>query len=308
MSAGKMHADEIDTDAGLVRRLLAAQFPQWAGLPITPVALAGTQHALYRLGDARVARLPRVGSSTGQLDKEFAWLPKLAPHLPLSIPVPLVLGVPSEDYPWRWSIYSWLAGENATVARIADLDQAAYDLARFITALRRIDPADGPPPGEHNFFRGAALATRDAAVRAALAQMRGMLDTDAAAAAWQACLQAPEWSGPSAWIHGDLQPLNLLVLEGRISGIIDFGGLGVGDPATDLMVAWHLLATESRTVFRAALAADGMVDDAMWTRGRGWALSMGLIALPYYRITNPGLADVARRTIAEVLADYAHST
>lgn len=304
MPANKMHADEIDTDATLVRRLLATQFPQWAGLPITPVAAAGTQHALYRLGGAMVVRLPRVCSSAGQLDKEFQWLPRLAPHLPLPVPSPLALGAPGVGYPWRWSIYSWLAGANATAARIADLDQAARDLARFIAALRQINPAGGPLPGEHNFFRGAPLTTRDAAVRAALAQLHGVLDTDVADTAWQDCLQAPEWSGPPAWIHGDLQPLNLLVHAGRLSGIIDFGGLGVGDPATDLMVAWHLLTAASRAIFRAALAAEGMVDGAMWARGRGWALSIGLIALPYYHITNPGLANVARRTIAEVLADH----
>lgn len=298
----KMHDDERETDVALVRRLLAAQFPQWAALPITPASSTGTDNALYRLGGELVVRLPRIEDATGQADKEFAWLPRLAPHLPLAIPVPLALGTPGEGYPWRWSVYRWLDGEDATRARIADLGQAARELARFIAALRRLAVAGWPPPGPPASFRGTPLATRDDATRAAIASLAGLLDTGtckAASAAWDAALQVPAWDGTPVWIHADLQPLNLLVQRGRLSAVIDFGGLGTGDPACDLIVAWNFLTAESREVFRDALA----VDDATWARGRGWALSIGLIALPYYADTNPALAGIARRSIDAVLRD-----
>lgn len=303
MPAGKMHADEVETDVSLVGRLLAAQFPQWADLPIEPVPSAGTDNALYRLGDDMAVRLPRIHWAVGQVEKECQWLPKLAPHLPLAIPVPLAKGTPAEGYPWDWSVYRWLEGENATLDRIADPTQAATDLARFVAALQRIDPTGGPPSGPHNFFRGVPLAMRDAPTRDALASLRGTMDTDAATAAWEAALRAPVWHGPPVWVHGDLQSGNLLAVQGRLSAVIDFGGLGVGDPACDLIVAWNLFSAETRAVFRATLS----VDEATWARGRGWALSVGLIALPYYRDTNPVLADIARHAIEEVLADHQRS-
>jgi len=226
-----------------------------------------------------------------------------APHLPLTIPVPLAKGPPGEGCPWHWSIYRWLEGENATIERIVDPGQAARDLAHFITSLQQIDPMHGPPPGSHNSFRGEPLALRDSETRAAIATLHSTLDADAATAAWEAALQAPAWDGPPVWIHGDLQSGNLLVERGRLSAVIDFGCLGVGDPACDVMTAWLFLSAETRDLFRAAMP----VDDATWARGRGWALSVGLIALPYYQSTNPVLAGIARRAIAEVLADHEHA-
>jgi aminoglycoside phosphotransferase (APT) family kinase protein len=303
MSAGKMHIDEVDVDVALVGRLLAAQFPQWADLPIEPVHSAGTDNAIYRVGDVLAVRLPRRQGVSRQVDKEQQWLPRLAPHLPLAIPLPLALGRPDEDYPWQWSVYQWLAGENATTFRIVDEGQAARDLAHFIAALQRIDPTAGPPSGPQNFFRGVPLAMRDAPTRAAISELSGMLDTIALTTAWEAALHAPVWDGPPVWIHGDLSPLNLLVQQGQLSAVIDFGGLSVGDPACDLIVAWNLLSAQTRDVLRAAL----QVDDATWARGRGWALSVGLIALPYYQSTNPVLAGIARRAIEEVLADQKHA-
>jgi aminoglycoside phosphotransferase (APT) family kinase protein len=211
------------------------------------------------------------------------------------------MGVPGEGYPWQWSVYRWLAGEDATIGRIADARQAARDLAHFVAALHQIDTMGWPPPGPPDSFRGAPLATRDAPTRAALAALEGVLDARAATSAWEAALAAPAWDGPLVWIHADLQPLNLLVEQGRLSAVIDFGGLGMGEPATDLIVAWNLLSAEARRIFREALA----VDDATWARGRGWALSTGLISLASYAITNPVLAGIGRRSIAEVLADQA---
>jgi len=299
MSAGKMHVDEVDADVPLVCRLLTAQFPQWADLPIEPVHAAETDNAIYRLGSDMAVRLPRIEGATGQVDKEHRWLPRLAPLLPLAIPAPLAKGAPGEGHPWQWSVYRWLAGEHATSERIADLRKAARDLAQFVAALQRIDPTGGPLPGAHNSFRGVPLSMRDAETRAAIASLAGMLDTGAVTAAWDAALQAPAWHGPPVWIHGDLLPLNLLVERGRLSAVIDFGCLGLGDPACDLMVAWTFLDAQTRAVFRAALPDD----DVTWARGRGWALSFGLIALPYYQSTNPVLAGIARRAIDEALAD-----
>lgn len=295
-------ANKMEIDAALVKRLIAAQFPQWAGHTIRPVESAGTDNAIYRLGEDMAVRLPRVEWAIGQVEKEQRWLPKLAPLLPLSIPAPLAMGVPDEGYPWRWSVYRWLGGENATIGRIDNPPQAALALARFVASLWRIDPAEGPPPGPHNSERGVPLARRDASVRNAISGLNNRIDTGTATAAWELSLQAPVWQGKAVWLHGDLHPGNLLVDQGRLQAVIDFGTLGVGDPACDLMVAWTLFSAESRDVFRAALP----VDDATWTRGRGWALSFGLIAYAYYLDTNPVLARISRRTINEVLAE--HST
>lgn len=299
MSTGKMHDDEVNIPESLVRLLLVEQFPRWAQLPLKRVRSSGTDNAIYRLGDDMAVRLPRILAATGQLDKEMQWLPKFAPYLPLAIPVPLAKGEPGADYPWHWSIYRWLEGENATFEHLIDVNQTARDLAQFIAALQSIDPTGGPLPGAHNFFRGEPLVMRDAETRAAIASLDGMLDASALTGAWEAALHAPAWDGQPVWIHGDLQSGNLLVRQGRLRAVIDFGGLGVGDPACDLQVAWNFFTAETREVFRAALR----VDDAMWARGRGWALSVGLIALPYYQNTNPVLAGTARRAIEEVLAD-----
>jgi aminoglycoside phosphotransferase (APT) family kinase protein len=297
-----MHPDELPIDGALVRRLLAAQFPEWADLPLKPFPSAGSDNAMYRLGDDMVVRLPRrSGRTVESLDKECLWLPRLAPRLPLAVPLPLAKGVPAEGYPCRWAVYRWLEGETATIERLADARQTATDLAAFLAALQRIDPTGGPPPpGEHNFFRGVPLAMRDEAVRGAIAALDGEMDVGAVCAAWEAALEAPEWEGPPVWIHGDFCDGNLLVERGRLSAVIDWGGLAVGDPACDLMVAWSFLPTDAREVFRTALS----VDDATWARGRGWALSVALIALPYYWTTNPVRVAYSWHRIGEVLADH----
>jgi aminoglycoside phosphotransferase (APT) family kinase protein len=243
-----------------------------------------------------VVRLPRIDWAIGDVDKDVRWLPALAPLLPLAIPVPLVKGVPGEGYPWEWGVYRWLEGENPTVGGVADADSLARDLARFVEALHRIDPAGGP-----RATRGVPLAMPDEPTRAALAALQGTIDTDAATAAWDAALRTPEWSSRPVWVHGDLSPGNLLLQGGRLTGVIDFAGLGVGDPACDLIVAWNLLPADARSVFRGELG----IDDATWARGRGWALSVALIQLPYYRDTNPALAANARHVIGEVLPEYA---
>jgi aminoglycoside phosphotransferase (APT) family kinase protein len=295
-----MHADELETDASLVARLLAGQFPEWASLRIEPVSPLGTDNALYRLGEDMVVRLPRRERTVRTLEKERRWLPKLGPLLPLGVPVPLADGMPAEGYPWKWCVYEWLDGENATIERIDDPAQAALDLAAFLTALQRIDPKGGPAPGEHNFFRGEPLGRRDQATRAAIASLSGALDAEAVTGAWEAALAAPEWEQAPVWVHGDLDARNLLAAEGRLCGVVDFGSLGVGDPACDVMVAWKMLPPDTRDIFRTALS----VDDATWARGRGWTLTQAVVALAYYTMeTNPVLVREARRWLVEVLAD-----
>ncbi len=295
MSGPRMHADEVDIDTSLVRRLLAAQFPQWADRRLERIPSAGTVNAVYRLGDDLAVRLPRIDGGVDDLVREGDWLPRLAPGLPLDVPEPLGMGRPAEGFPFPWAVCRWVRGEHAAVRELADPRAAAVDLARFVEAIRRNDP-EGAPPG----YRGGPLAQRDDGVRSAIAQSCDLVDTRAVTAAWESALGAPEWDGPPTWSHGDLLPGNLLANEGRLSAVLDFGCMGVGDPACDAMVAWSYLDGGTRPVFRAELG----VDDAMWRRARGWALVVGIVALPYYQHTNPEFAGVARRAIDEVLADH----
>ncbi|MEU3778305.1 aminoglycoside phosphotransferase family protein [Streptomyces sp. NPDC032472] len=299
MPAGKMHADEPDIDAPLVQRLIAAQFPHWAALPVKPVDSVGTSNAMYRLGEDMVVRLPRVAGAAEDAETEHTWLPRLAPSLPVAVPEPLGKGAPGEGYPWRWSVFRWLDGENPVRGRIAEPGRLAQDLAAFVTALHRIDPTGGPTS-----FRGGSLAERDGSTRRAIAALRGSLDAGAVTAAWDADRQAPAWAGPAVWIHADLQPGNLLVAGGGLSAVIDFECLGLGDPAVDLITAWYVVPREARDTFRAAARAD----DAAWARGRGWALSVALMEADYYGETNPAMAATARYVIGEVLADHAGRT
>lgn len=299
MASGKMHADEIDIDETLVRSLIMEQFPQWAALPIQRVPSAGTDNAMYRLGEVMAVRLPRIPRTATQTEKEQQWLPRLAPFLPFAIPIPLAYGEPGAGYPLKWSVYQWLEGETATPDQITDPTQLAGDVAAFISALQQIDATEGPLPGDHNFGRGVPLASRDAQTRAAISQLHGMVDVDAVIKCWEDALRTPTWNRPPVWLHGDLKLDNLLFQHGHLSAVIDFGGLGIGDPACDLQIAWNLFKDEARAAFKETL----QVDDATWARGRGWALSVALIALPYYQHTNPTLAGLSRRTIAAVLAD-----
>jgi aminoglycoside phosphotransferase (APT) family kinase protein len=199
-------------------------------------------------------------------------LPYLAPRLPLPIPHPLVVGAPAFGYPWHWSIYQWIDGENATLESIADLHRFANDLARFLTALYAIDPSDGPPPGPHNFYRGAPLSVYDSETRHALNVLKDIVDVDAATTIWDSSLST-SWQNSPVWLHGDVSPSNLLVRDGLLSAVIDFGSSGVGDPACDLSIAWTLFAGESRKAFRSALS----LDNDTWKRGRGWAVWKALI-------------------------------
>ena len=240
--------------------------------------------------------------SVAQVEKEHRWLPKLAPLLPLPIPVPLAQGAPNHGYPWPWSVYRWLEGENATLERIADLPEFAISLAKFLLALQRIDALDGPPAGEHNFFRGGPLTTYDAETRETIGELAGEVNTDAPTEVWEAALNAT-WRGAPVWVHGDVAPGNLLVKNGRLNAVIDFGCSGVGDPACDLVMAWTFFSGENREAFRATLG----LDHGTWARARGWALWKALITLAEHLHSNPAKSSEARRIIAEILADHKRS-
>lgn len=289
--------DRVDVDGPLVGRLIGNQFPRWAGLPITRVRSAGTDNAMYRLGEDMVVRLPLVPGAVESIATEQRWLPRLAPSLPLAVPVPLGHGVPDDGFPYPWSVYRWLDGENAVDEPITDLPDAAIRLGRFVAALRRFDGAAGQPS-----FRGIPVGTRDRDVRAAIRALGadGTVDVDVAIAAWNTALAAPGWGGAPVWVHADLHPANLLVRRGRLTAVVDFGGLGVGDPACDMLPAWTVLTERTRDLFRAEVD----VDDATWLRGRGWGLLFGLGAVHVYRITNPVLAAIGRHAMSEAIGDY----
>jgi aminoglycoside phosphotransferase (APT) family kinase protein len=291
-----MHPDMHPVDEGLVRRLIATQFPRWAGLAVERWPSGGTVNAMYRLGDDMVVRLPLVRGGAEDVSMEQEWLPRLAPHLPTRIPEVLGAGTPDQEYPWPWSVYRWLPGELPEAGALGEPVLLAEDLAAFVVAMRSITLPAAP-----HAHRGGPVASLDAETRAAIKELRGIpqedVDCDAVTAVWEEALRAPGWDGPPVWLHADLMPGNLLVDGGRLVSVIDFGCAGVGDPACDLFPAWNLLPAEARGVFREALA----VDEATWIRGRGRTLSQALIALPYYRTTNPAMAGNARHVIRAVL-------
>lgn len=298
MSAGQMHPGMHPVDDDLVRRLIAGQFPQWAGLAVQRWPSGGTVNAIYRLGDDMAVRLPLVQGGAADVAMEREWLPRLAPRLPARIPEVLGAGEPAQGYPWPWSVYRWLAGEHPEAGALSEPVLLAGDLAAFVTAMRAITL-----PGAPKAHRGGPVASLDARTRAAIGELSGIpeenIDCDAVAWVWEQALRAPGWDGPPVWLHADLMPGNLLTDGGRLAAVIDFGCMGAGDPACDLFPAWNLLPGDARQVFRQALA----VDDATWIRGRGRTLSQALIALPYYRTTNPAMARNARHVIRAVLGE-----
>ncbi|EFL19363.1 aminoglycoside phosphotransferase family protein [Streptomyces sp. C] len=298
MSTGQMHSGQHPIDDDLVQRLIAGQFPQWSGLSVARFPSRGTVNAMYRLGDDMVVRLPLVRGGAEDVAMEQEWLPRLAPRLPTAIPEVLGAGEPAEGYPWPWSVYRWLAGELPEAGALSEPVLLAEDLAEFVATMRSITL-----PGAPQAHRGGPVSSLNAETRAAIDELRGIpqedVDCDAAAAVWEDALRTPGWEGPPVWLHADLMPGNLLVDGGRLASVIDFGCTGVGDPACDLFPAWNLLPAGAREVFREALG----VDDATWKRGRGRTLSQALIALPYYRRTNPAMARNARHVIRAVLEE-----
>ncbi len=291
-----MHEGEVRVEIDQVRRLVAAQFPQWAGMPLRELPASGTDHALYRIGDDLLGRFPRIDWALGQSESDRTWLPVLAPHLPLPIPAPVATGEPAEGYPWAWSVVPWLPGQNPDGENL-DLVSAVADLAEFLLALQSVDATGGPV--KTGVDRGVHLAARDELTRRAIAELGDRVDTRAVTAVWDEALAAYEWGGPPLWLHGDLLPGNVLVEDRRLSAVIDFGALGVGDPAADVVPAWTILDRSTRRDFREALGCD----EDTWQRGRGWALSTALVSLPYYWDTAPHIVAENERRIAAVLED-----
>lgn len=289
----------IEIDARLVKQLVRTQFPQWADLPVMPVEPGGWDNRTFRLGDQMSARLPSALAYVAQVEKEHRWLPVLGRHLPLPIPVPIGLGTPGAGYPWPWSIYGWLEGEPAQLGPIDDLGRFAADVARFLVALRGIDPHDGPAAGPHNFHRGGSLSVYDTETRRSIATLAGVIDGAAATDIWDTAL-ATSWRGPPVWVHGDVAATNLLVKSGRLTAVIDFGSSGIGDPSCDLVIAWTFLDRAARTIFRSAAG----LDPATWQRARGWAIWKAMITLVQLRDANPIEAEKQRRIIRDIVGDH----
>ena len=288
-------------DARLVRRLIAAQFPRWAGLPVTPVEVDGWDNRTYRLGDDMTVRLPTAEGYVPAVAKENEWLPRLAPRLPVAVPSVLGLGVPGEGYPFPWSVRGWLHGETADPRRIGDMVEFARSVGGFLRALQRCDTTGGPAAGEHSWFRGCSPAAYDHEVRLYLTRLRGHIDTGMAAEVWATALAA-RWRDRPVWFHGDIAAGNLLVADGKLTAVIDFGTSGVGDPACDLVIAWTMFSGASRDAFRETVAHD----DGTWARARGWALWKAMLVLAgalddgdHEKAADPAYV------ISEVLTDHA---
>lgn len=282
-----------------VRRLVGEQLPQWADLPVEPVADGGWDNATFRLGDDMLVRLPSAPEYAAAVDEEHRWLPVLAARLPLPVPTPLARGAPGAGYPHPWSVYRWISGRTASADRVAGHRRFGTDLAAFLAALRAVDPRGGPAPGVHSWFRGGSLRTYDHLTRDALEDLEGHVDVAAAREVWGEALVATADGAPQ-WFHGDVAEGNLLLDDdGQLAAVIDPGTCGVGDPACDLAVAWTLLTAAGRRAFRDRLGAD----DASWARGRGWALWKTLATCRSALADPEGRDELARvtRTLETVL-------
>lgn len=306
-----LHDDEFLIDLVLVRALVDRALPEWSSLPLSRLLASGSSNELFRLGDALLIRLPRQPGGTATIEKEARWLPRIGPLLPVSVPEVVAVGEPDLGYPERWSVVRWLEGDVPTVSDPAS-DAAptpnalALDLAAVVTALRDIAvPRSARADPQLRWYRGAPLGAMDDTTRRYVAECRDIsgldLDLDAALRVWEAAMALPEkgpWSTPR-WYHGDLLAENLLVRDGRLAAVLDFGGLAVGDPTVDLVVAWEVLDPASREVFRRAVG----VDETSWLRGRAWALSLALGTFPYYWSTMPDRCASRLAIVRSVLVD-----
>jgi aminoglycoside phosphotransferase (APT) family kinase protein len=300
-----------DITPAIAARLIAEQFPQWSDLSVLPVALDGWDNTTFRLGGELSVRLPSADAYVAQIEKEHRWLPILARELPLAIPEPVAMGRPGSGFPRPWSIYRWIDGDHASADRIANLTVFAADLAGFLAALYAVDASGGPAPGMHSFFRGGPVDTWDALTRESIELLADEIDADVATDVWEAAL-ASTWDRSPVWVHGDVVESNLLVADGALRAVIDFGCAAVGDPACDLMMAWTSFAGQSNEVFRSGVD----LDDATWARGRGWALWKALITLAKEKRGEADADGTARRfgwrrsareVVDAVLADHTRS-
>ena len=275
MGASNIPAAEVDLDAVLVRSLLEDQHPDLAQLELRELA-NGWDNVMFRLGDELIVRLPRRLAAAALIEHESRCLPTLAPTLPVAIPAPVRVGAPSATYPWTWTIVPWFEGTVVGPEPRSNPGRLASELGQFLGALHQPSPPGAPV----NPYRGTPLAERAGPVEERIAQLADHIDEPRVREVWNEALGAPVWAGPPMWIHGDLHPLNILERDGGLAAVIDFGDIAGGDPATDLLVAWSLFDQEHRAVLRAAAdTAARPIDDAMWTRGRGWAVVHSLAIL-----------------------------
>ena len=297
MPIGTNPPAEVTIDLALVRALIQEQHTDLAHLVLSDIG-EGWDNRLFGLGDDLVVRVPRRAISAALIEREQRWLPRLSPQLPLPIPVPSRVGRPGCGFPWSWSITSWFPGQSALHAPPQDLSRAAVALGQFLRALHQPAPVEAP----HNPWRSVPLAARTSVLHNHLQQTDGLVDRTAVLELWEHAVSAPSWSGPPLWIHGDLHPGNLLVNQGRLSAVIDFGDLAAGDPATDLSVIWMLLPPSTRPTFRASARGEfDPVDDHTLMRARGWALALGLAYL------GSSQGDEAMRTLGLATIDAALS-
>jgi aminoglycoside phosphotransferase (APT) family kinase protein len=289
---------EIDVDEPLVRSLLAAQHPDLSDLPLEYLK-AGWDNTLWRLGDKLLVRLPRRVQAAPLVANEQRWLPSLAPLLPLAVPAPVRVGRASTEYPWSWSIVPWLDGCPGDQATIGDPDDAARSLGHFLRALHEPAPPDAP----HNPFRGVPLAQRSPTFEDRIVELASEIDVVATRGAWERACAAPAWPHPPTWLHGDLHPANTLILQGKLAGILDFGDICCGDPATDLASAMMLLPRSSDATFADSY---GGTDPDLEARSVGWALLFGLMLLSIGLNSRPAsghptYAPIGRSTLARAL-------
>lgn len=297
----KMHENEFEIDEHLVRALLKSQCPHWADLTISPVKSSGTDNALFRLGTEYIVRLPRIewepGSINRSINKEFEWLPKIARFLKIPISEPIFKGKPDQSYPWPWLISKWNEGQNPPFEKENEYELLVKNLAFFLNEFHKINLPNCPISR-----RGVPLKTKivDEETKKAIDELEGEIDISSVTLLWEKLSNIPYWNKEPVWVHGDFLPGNILIQEDRLSAVLDFSDVGIGDPACDLIIAWALFNPHSRKVFRENLE---IIDDEAWERGRGWALSIALIMLPYYMHSNPVLVTLAKRMIENVLSE-----
>jgi aminoglycoside phosphotransferase (APT) family kinase protein len=294
-----LHDDEIPVDEAAVRSLLRSQRPGWAELPLARAG-AGTENTMFRLGDDLLVRLPRTLAKAAPLRKEQEWLPRLAPLLPLTIPRPVFAGAPGPDFPAPWSVYHWIEGSEAADGTVTDWAAFGASLAGFVECLHGIDLMGATRDGPLSWYRGGSLRDCDHWVRDYLRECRPLvgdeLNVDALNQMWQAATDLPDPAGPHVWLHGDLKPTNLLVRAGQLHAVIDFGALSIGFPDAEHATVWDLPA-EAREAYWNALA----LDDATWTRARGWAVAVAVAGIPYYWTTYPSFVTECRSRLASIL-------